>query len=230
MLVVGYQGIGKSSLGKNRGYIDLESSLFNRGIDCWVEQYVEVAKHLSDDGYCVLLSAHGAVREYMDKLGMEYMTVSPDLSLRMEWIDKLAQRYKETKLRKDLRALERAKNYYKEDVKSLQEHRNHLILKNMDYNLYDLLFFTIHSKECKNGKSLRETILYHTKIICSQLGYQYDYVVTKKRYANIVKARVEVTRRLSEMGFCDVDIAYALGVNHSTICYYRNRYVDYAGV
>ena len=53
MIYVGYQGIGKSSLGGTDKYIDLESSNFKHEDD-WYKTYCDVAISLSKQGYDVV--------------------------------------------------------------------------------------------------------------------------------------------------------------------------------
>ena len=51
MIVIGYQGIGKSSLaGRNNIFIDLESGNFwvdGKRADDWYKPYCQIAEHLS---------------------------------------------------------------------------------------------------------------------------------------------------------------------------------------
>ena len=68
MIVIGYIGIGKSTLAMNQtGYIDLDSSTFmfnNKRCDNWVTYYCQVAESLSKQGYVVFVSCHFDVIEY----------------------------------------------------------------------------------------------------------------------------------------------------------------------
>lgn len=112
MIVIGYQGIGKSTLArKNLRYVDLESSYFRfSGLDnCRVhsnnekkenlvngildlvaefekenlyEVYCNVAENLSRQGYTVFVSSHQPVRERLLK-SEEYVIVCvPSLDLK----------------------------------------------------------------------------------------------------------------------------------------------------
>ena len=80
MVIVGYQGIGKSTLAKNRnGFIDLESSNFfvngERSPD-WYIPYCEIALDLSKQGYDVFVSSHKVVRDELKKYyGKEKMII-----------------------------------------------------------------------------------------------------------------------------------------------------------
>ena len=60
MIFCGYAGVGKSTAAKKfSGVVDLESTPFQRD---WVT-YARVAKHMSDQGYIVLVSCHNELRE-----------------------------------------------------------------------------------------------------------------------------------------------------------------------
>ena len=69
MIIIGYQGIGKSSVsGADSGCIDLESSNFwNEGVraDDWYIYYCNIALDLSKQGFTVFTSSHKEVREYL---------------------------------------------------------------------------------------------------------------------------------------------------------------------
>lgn len=67
MIIIGYPGIGKSTLaGKDHKFIDLESSNFkieDERSEDWYKVYCKVAEDLSRQGYIVFVSSHLAVRE-----------------------------------------------------------------------------------------------------------------------------------------------------------------------
>ena len=67
MIIIGYQGIGKSTLAKNSlKYIDLESGNFwinGERDEQWYKPYCNIANHLSAQGYTVFTSSHKEVRE-----------------------------------------------------------------------------------------------------------------------------------------------------------------------
>ena len=54
MIICGFPGTGKSMMAKFSQWIDLESTPFERD---W-ERYAKVAKHMSDNGYTVMVSTH----------------------------------------------------------------------------------------------------------------------------------------------------------------------------
>ena len=72
MIIIGYQGVGKSTLAnKDDKFIDLESGSFwinntdnnsKYRYDNWYEMYCNVAEHLSQQGYIVVVASHEVVR------------------------------------------------------------------------------------------------------------------------------------------------------------------------
>lgn len=141
MIIVGYQGIGKSTLAKNHFQcIDLESSNFfvdGKRDDNWYKVYVNIAKHLSDQGNIVFMSSHKVIREYMNEQNIEFTVICPSLELKEEWLKKLRDRYVETKKDKDFRAWQNAVSGYDEQIKDLMNENNVISLEIMDYQLAD---------------------------------------------------------------------------------------------
>lgn len=142
MIVVGYQGIGKSTLaGRDHKYIDLESGNFwvdGKRADDWYKPYCKIAEHLSQQGYIVFTSSHEVVRQYLVENSREpVVLVYPSVELKDAWIDKLENRYAESGLDKDYKALMNAKDRYVENIKELQESciEYKLELQRMDYDL-----------------------------------------------------------------------------------------------
>lgn len=124
MIVMGYPGIGKSTLAKenNERIIDLESSYFSKDY----EQYVKVACDLESQGYIVFVSSHVEVGEELKRacksnpnliVGVCY----PVRDIKDEWIKKLKLRYQETKLDKNKRAADHCEEYYTPDIWYIEE-------------------------------------------------------------------------------------------------------------
>lgn len=142
MIVIGYQGIGKSTLaGRDNKFIDLESGNFwvdGKRADDWYKPYCNIAEHLSKQGYIVFTSSHEVVRKQLENSSEIIVLVYPSIELKDEWIDKLEERYAISKLEKDYKALMNAVDRYKENIKELSE-SNHkyyeLVLTKMDYDL-----------------------------------------------------------------------------------------------
>ena len=144
MIIIGYQGIGKSSLaGPHLGYIDLESSNFKvdgMKIEGWQKIYCNIAKHLSRQGFKVFVSSHIGVRKELRNCNEDVVIIYPNLELKDEWIDKLRKRYIETHGDKDYNVLLDAELFYEDKIKSLMEEKfEHIVIDDMNYSLRWLL-------------------------------------------------------------------------------------------
>lgn len=143
MIIIGYQGIGKSSLARSSAnVIDLESGCFWNGNyrpDDWYVYYCQVAIDLSEQGNTVFTSSHLVVRNYLASLPKnELIAVCyPSLELKDEWIEKLRIRYEQTKLSKDEKAWARASLCYEADI-------TELILSPFDEIEIDSMFYDLH--------------------------------------------------------------------------------------
>lgn len=141
MIIIGYQGIGKSSLaGRDNKFIDLESGNFwvdgKRAAD-WYKPYCQIAEHLSKQGYIVFTSSHEVVRNQLRNSSEVVVVAYPALNLKDMWIDKLEERYRATGLDKDYKALMNAKDRYDDNIRELAncDIPYKLMLKNIDYDL-----------------------------------------------------------------------------------------------
>jgi len=151
LIICGYQGVGKSTLCRNGESvtdhsevrcIDLESGNFwydgKRPYD-WFRYYANFAKHLAAQGYIVFTSSHSVFRDWMCEQGIGFMTISPSIDLKDEWIAKLEARYNTTQLEKDYKALMNAKEMYEENVKDLQREDYHYIICDINYRMSDVV-------------------------------------------------------------------------------------------
>ena len=145
MVVVGYQGIGKSTLAaKDKDFIDLESgNFFINGIreSYWYLIYCNIAESLSQQGYTVLVSSHAQVRQRLKKSTEEVIAIVPNPNLKDRWIKKLFNRYESSKLEKDKKAYMNAKERCEENIQEIMDDcRVTVTIDNMDnYNLCDLI-------------------------------------------------------------------------------------------
>lgn len=145
MIICGYPCIGKSSMAKySDKIIDLESSHFKvdgRDNTNWEIGYCKMAHELSCQGYIVFTSTHGIVRSMFSKLRIPFTLCYPDLSLKEEWINRAEDRAKKTALHKDAMALARIRDFYLGDIKDLMESEaeNHLVIRELPYDLRDIL-------------------------------------------------------------------------------------------
>jgi ABC-type oligopeptide transport system ATPase subunit len=143
MIIVGYQGIGKSSVIKYTcNVIDLESGSFwikGKRSEDWYKIYVNIAKHLSDQGNIVFLSSHKCVRDELNARGLEFTVICPGLTLKKEWISKLRYRYLESFSEKDYKAWKNAEQSYDENIKDLFKEKNVYILHDMEYSMLNII-------------------------------------------------------------------------------------------
>lgn len=157
MVIVGYQGIGKSTLAShNHNYIDLESSSFwvdGKRNDNWYKEYVNVAEHLSNYGYDVFVSSHEVVREELKTRNVQSVVCFPTVALMGEWLDKLFRRYLSTHLEKDKKALLNAIDRYEDNITELLTCGIEPIeIFNIDYDLDSLILNyrkSVKNKELK---------------------------------------------------------------------------------
>ena len=144
MIVIGYQGIGKSTLARlSHGFIDLESGCFWNGgkrPKDWHIYYCQIAEHLSAQGYVVFTSSHKEVRERLKASSERVICVYPSILLDFQWKKKLKDRYDETKLTKDYKAWMNAEDRYHENISELMMCGiPHAEIDRMEYNLGDII-------------------------------------------------------------------------------------------
>ena len=150
MIIIGYQGIGKSTLAnKSKQYIDLESSSFwykhtDEGGDLlrwpnWYDIYCNIAEHLSQQGYDVFVSSHEPVRKRLQKSNEYVVAICPSIELESEWIDKLHTRYINSCLEKDYKAWKNAVDRYAENIEEILIDCKTIIIHDMNYNLEELI-------------------------------------------------------------------------------------------
>ena len=125
MIIIGFPGIGKSTLASNNDkLVDLESSYFkppDDGNEDWVIEYCKLAEFLSKNGSIVFVSSHKAVRDYIAKMRTDELVAClfPSERIREQWVKKLEDRYMNSGLDKDYRAFIRARDHYDDDVQDL---------------------------------------------------------------------------------------------------------------
>lgn len=144
MIIIGYQGIGKSTLAKDSWkYIDLESGNFwvnGERDEQWYKPYCNIANHLSAQGYTVFTSSHKEVREELKNSSEVVKIAFPALELKTDWLIRLTNRYNESMLEKDYKALINASLYYEDNINDLiNEPFDKIVINNIDYNLRKLI-------------------------------------------------------------------------------------------
>lgn len=146
MIIIGYPGIGKSSISNSdTRCIDLESSNFfvdDKRPDDWYKYYVQIAQHLSAQGYTVFVSSHKVVRDELKATNAEDVAVCfPNANLKEQWVERLFDRYKRTRLDKDLRAAMNVEQNYLSNIVELHDEaiKNGwmmIAIGTTDYDLY----------------------------------------------------------------------------------------------
>ena len=143
MIIIGYPGIGKSTLAFHRmECIDLESSVYNRDEDGskpygWERFYCLTAIDLSRQGYTVFVSSHRNVVDFFKAINAhDVYVVCPSKKLKKDWLNKLRLRALTTHSAKDIRAYNRAESHYDEDIDYLES--SHLLYKEITEMNYDL--------------------------------------------------------------------------------------------
>lgn len=143
MIIIGYQGIGKSTLAGKRNCIDLESGNFwvdGKRDEKWYIPYCQIANHLSQQGFTVFVSSHEVVRNELKKSEEKVYVVCPSLELRGHWLHKLKERYSNSGLRKDLVAYKNAEDRYSENIQELMNSGfDVVVLDGMDYSLFAII-------------------------------------------------------------------------------------------
>ena len=154
MIIIGYQGIGKSTIAGWNKCIDLESgNFFVRGHrrDDWYIPYCQIAMDLAEQGYTVFVSGHKVVYEYLIGSSCKVVIICPPRTLNDQWIEKLQIRYDTTGLLKDYKALMNAKESYDDNIVEMCSCGLPVIQINaMDYNLKDYVYRL--QQEAKNSE------------------------------------------------------------------------------
>ena len=76
MIICGFPGTGKSMMAKFSQWVDLESTPFKKN---WL-LYAEVAKHMSDNGYTVMVSTHEEMINALEQIEAGYTVVIPPIT------------------------------------------------------------------------------------------------------------------------------------------------------
>ena len=148
MIIVGYQGIGKSSTvaeDRRHRFIDLESSNFwiHRKRDPeWFKVYGNVADDLSRQGFIVFVSSHASVVNYIASISYERkVIICPSLGLKDDWIDRLKSRYEQEPTDKNYKAFMNAVDRFDDDIKELLTAKGYtkFPLSSTNYKLSDFI-------------------------------------------------------------------------------------------
>lgn len=88
MIVCGFPGTGKSTMAKFSRWVDLESTPFKKN---WL-LYAEVAKHMSDNGYNVMISTHREVLDALEQIEARYTVVIPPTTDKSTYLTRYVMR------------------------------------------------------------------------------------------------------------------------------------------
>jgi len=168
MIVIGYQGIGKSTLASKRdGIIDLESSNFKidgERDENWYIIYCRIAVSLACQGYIVLISSHECVRSELRKYNPNnpkdkytVVIICPHYALEDQWIQRLHNRYIQDRSDKNYAAWKDAETHFADSIQSMTRDVvfSIILLDSMDYDLGGLIMSLYRASQPKAHFSQR---------------------------------------------------------------------------
>lgn len=88
MIICGFPGTGKSTMAKFSQWVDLESTPFKKN---WI-LYAEVAKHMSDNGYTVMVSTHEEMLNALEQIEVRYVVVIPPITDKATYLNRYSMR------------------------------------------------------------------------------------------------------------------------------------------
>ena len=88
MIICGFPGTGKSVMAKFSQWVDLESTPFKKN---WL-LYAEVAKHMSDNGYTVMVSTHEEMLNALEQIEAHYVVIIPPITDKATYLDRYNMR------------------------------------------------------------------------------------------------------------------------------------------
>ena len=211
MIIIGYQGIGKSTLSKqDMRFIDLESGNFwvdGKRADDWYKPYCQIAEHLSQQGYVVFTSSHAVVREQLKNSKEDVKVVVPALTLKEPWIKRLEERYTDSKLEKDFKALANAKVRYTENIQEIMDSGFDIILiESMNYNLEKLITGkVVNKRETKSDETyrIRERLKHKVEGLYKGTERLSDIQITNDKLDNLTVLLGDIAMSLANI----VDVA-----------------------
>jgi len=145
MIIIGYQGLGKTTIcQKYNNYIDLKCSDYrtieNNDDPDWFLPYCLDGEKLSHEGKVVFMSHNIEVCDYMKSSSENNYIIIPDDSLYDYWIEKLKNRSDRTGQSKDYYAWLNAKDNFYDEMKYYREtYTNVYIIYDQNYSLEDIV-------------------------------------------------------------------------------------------
>ncbi len=159
MVILGYQGIGKSTYcaSSEKKVIDLESSIFrydngDRPND-WYKIYAKLALRLSSEGFIVFTSTHKEVRDaikdynkYLYDNKEIIIAICPALHLKDLWVKRLSNRYDAHHTTKNYNAYINAALNYKENIRAIAvDIEKTYYINDIDFDCFDYFDHIIES-------------------------------------------------------------------------------------
>lgn len=134
IIVSGYQGVGKSTFAKQSHEddfkrpitsVDLESSVYDKSNSEWYKDYVKDILAVRDVDV-VFISSHQSVRDELNKLGVHFCFIVPEISAKHEWTEMLAKRVQDSigddvSREKNIRALMSHILYYDAVIEEMKD-------------------------------------------------------------------------------------------------------------
>ena len=142
MIIVGYYGVGKTTLCKNVATnIDLDCISADPS-PVVVDAYADMIKSMNEDGYDVFIQSNEQLIRTLCKLGLreQILIVTPGYSLKEQWATKLCEQYDTSETSASLRSLLVSTSNYNAataDLLALAFELNVMVycIINMDYKL-----------------------------------------------------------------------------------------------
>lgn len=220
LIIVGFPGIGKSTLAKNiDNVIDLESSWFPK-VEGWANTYCTVANELCAEGFIVCVSSHAEVRKALVEQYAQYQNlivlIYPSVCLYDDWIIKLEDRYNNTGLEKDARALNYMRNNYFNAVQEMEDTyiQNSTVfdrreLKSIDYDLKGAIYLKKRNGQFYIDQTKQEVLNnydpYNAETFLSileKLDYPFVKYYWDRILNNLKYKKFALTKYISYMNLC----------------------------
>ena len=145
MIIIGYQGIGKSSIARVNPFtcIDLESSwtkIDGQRPDDWAKIYCQIAEGLSRAGYNVFVSSHKVVQDILATSKEHVIAIFPALEIKDKWLERLRTRWEVTGSEKNLAAWKGAEAGYDQEIQVLMDSPfEKYVIDDMNYRLEGIM-------------------------------------------------------------------------------------------
>lgn len=151
-IYIGYPCVGKTTWAENlSGVIDLESSLFfanGERYHNWHKVAAKMALNFLKQGFDVFTTSHKDLCDelsYLVKNGTltteEVYIIFPSPNLKEQWIEKIKQRYENTKLYTHRKAYENCCENFSEHIENMLSYDcfTQRMITDLDYNLIELI-------------------------------------------------------------------------------------------